>query len=218
MEKLKSPEGYDTWLDYAVKTMEKPPFSPNEWFDRWGRAPRGDEMRAAARAELDELRAELAELKGKQSEILAGPTDEPQIELAGEWETGLFCGLEDQNLQSDAYGACRYGFEAGVERTLEWAQGIVHARENEESEVDARTEGMDETSVGIHGLAEALGLPQWWLVAEAAEGRLPHLHVGTQYIFNLQAVRRTLMERSRTEGMTTPASDVPNEPRKGGKR
>ena len=57
--------------------------------------------------------------------IAAGPIDEPQIDLSGEWQTGLFCGLEDRSLQSDSYAACLYGFEAGVERVLEWAQGII---------------------------------------------------------------------------------------------
>ncbi len=57
--------------------------------------------------------------------IKSGPTDEPQIDLTGDYEKGLFCGLEDVGLQGDGYGACRYGFEAGVERALEWAQGLA---------------------------------------------------------------------------------------------
>lgn len=59
--------------------------------------------------------------------ILAGPVDEPQIELSGEYETGLFCGLEDRGLQDTGYEACRYGFEQGVERGVEWAQGIAES-------------------------------------------------------------------------------------------
>lgn len=58
--------------------------------------------------------------------IAAGPVDEPQIDLVGDWEKGLFCGLEDKGFQCDGYAACVYGFEAGVERVLKWAQGIVH--------------------------------------------------------------------------------------------
>lgn len=56
--------------------------------------------------------------------ILAGPVDEPQIELTGEYHTGLHCGLEDRDI-SDRYDACDYGFEKGVERALEWAYGVV---------------------------------------------------------------------------------------------
>ena len=63
--------------------------------------------------------------------LLGGPVDEPQIELRGEWHQGLHCGLEDVGLQGDGYEACDYGFEAGVERALEWAQGLF-------SEIDER--------------------------------------------------------------------------------
>ena len=71
------------------------------------------------------LIAAAPELLAALQAILKGPIDEPQIDLSGEYETGLFCGLEDRDLQADAYGACRYGFEAGVERALEWAQSIA---------------------------------------------------------------------------------------------
>lgn len=57
--------------------------------------------------------------------LLAGPVDEPQIDLSADYQTGLFCGLEDRDLQYDPYKACLYGFEQGVERALEWAQGLV---------------------------------------------------------------------------------------------
>lgn len=64
-------------------------------------------------------------LRQAVEQILAGPIDEPQIDLVGEYQTGLFCGLEDRGLNGDPYGACLHGFECGVERALEWAQGIV---------------------------------------------------------------------------------------------
>lgn len=57
--------------------------------------------------------------------IAAGPVDEPQLDLEGDWRKGLFCGLEDVDRQRDPYEACIYGFEKGVERVLEWAQRIV---------------------------------------------------------------------------------------------
>lgn len=64
-------------------------------------------------------------LKEAADKLLEGPTDEPQIELTGEWESGLYCGLEDQGMQGDAYAACHYGFQEGVGRALEWAQGVI---------------------------------------------------------------------------------------------
>ena len=58
--------------------------------------------------------------------IAAGPVDEPQINLTGHYENELFCDLEYvKNIQGNGYKACAYGFKQGVERTLEWAQGIV---------------------------------------------------------------------------------------------
>lgn len=56
--------------------------------------------------------------------ILAGPVDEPSIELTGEYHTGLHCGLEDRDI-CDRYDACDYGFGKGVERALEWAYSVV---------------------------------------------------------------------------------------------
>jgi hypothetical protein len=75
------------------------------------------------------------------NEISAGPVDEPQIELSGEYETGLFCGLEDRDLQGTGYEACRYGFEVGVERGLEWAQGIILAAVAEADPLELPAEG-----------------------------------------------------------------------------
>lgn len=58
-------------------------------------------------------------------EIVAGPQDEPQLELAENYENGLFCGMEDVGGMRDPYVACLYGFEAGVERALDWAHSIA---------------------------------------------------------------------------------------------
>ena len=54
--------------------------------------------------------------------LLDGPGDNPKIDLVGEWQTGLFCGLEDRGLQNDAYEACLFGYERGVEAAIEWMQ------------------------------------------------------------------------------------------------
>ena len=37
----------------------------------------------------------------------------------GDWETGMFCGLEDSNI-NDIYQACNYGYEKALERVQEW--------------------------------------------------------------------------------------------------
>lgn len=66
------------------------------------------------------------ELVAACKDIATGPIDEPQIDLTGEYHTGLHCGLEDRDIV-DRYDACDHGFEKGVERALEWAQGVVEA-------------------------------------------------------------------------------------------
>lgn len=76
--------------------------------------------------------------------LLEGPVDEPQIDLAGDYQTGLFCGLEDNGMQGDAYDACIYGFEKGVERALEWAQGIIESAMEEQPAVDEPAKGRSE--------------------------------------------------------------------------
>lgn len=73
----------------------------------------------------DTLRASHDKLRKACSLIAAGPIDEPQIELTGDWEKGLFCGLEDREYHCDGYAGCVYGFEAAVERMQEWGQGVV---------------------------------------------------------------------------------------------
>ena len=81
--------------------------------------------------------------------LLAGPVNEPQINLVGEYQTGLFCGLEDRGLQGDPYEACLYGFEAGVEHTLEWAQGLAQDAEDQNR---LKMEAFEELKVGFKAL------------------------------------------------------------------
>lgn len=59
-EKLKPPQGYTSWLEYAIKAMDT--YNPH-WESRycfhaggWGRVIDGEEMREAARAELCRLK------------------------------------------------------------------------------------------------------------------------------------------------------------------
>jgi hypothetical protein len=46
--------------------------------------------------------------------------EKPAVLNQGEWQTGLFCGLEDQGI-TDRYDACLYGYEKAIERVREWA-------------------------------------------------------------------------------------------------
>ena len=63
--------------------------------------------------------AELARLREALQRISDG-TDAPDIDLSGDWQTGLYCGVEDRDCQ-DRYEGADYGYSQGVERTLEWA-------------------------------------------------------------------------------------------------
>lgn len=41
------------------------------------------------------------------------------IQCNGDWQTGMFCGLEDRNI-TDIYDACMYGYEMALKRVREW--------------------------------------------------------------------------------------------------
>jgi len=56
----------------------------------------------------------LAALKG----ALEG-MNKPAVQATGEWQTGLFCGLEDRGIK-DRYEACMYGYEQALEKVQEW--------------------------------------------------------------------------------------------------
>lgn len=76
---------------------------------------------------IEDPKTTIPELVAAGNTILAGPVDEPRVELTGEYQTGLYCGLEDCGAHEDGYAGCDYGFEQGVTRTLEWAQGVIAA-------------------------------------------------------------------------------------------
>ena len=52
-------------------------------------------------------------------------SDSP-VQACGEWETGLFCGLEDRNI-TDRYDACMHGYEKALERVQEWIIDEIEA-------------------------------------------------------------------------------------------
>lgn len=50
--------------------------------------------------------------------------------------------------------------------------------------------------VRLSGLATRLRLPARWLKAEAVAGRIPCLKVQRHFLFNVEAVRRSLADRA----------------------
>jgi hypothetical protein len=71
MRQLKPPRGWPTWLDWAVETMETRSIflqacqetgTPSEWWP--SPIPQREEMEAAARAELEDLRARAQQNEG----------------------------------------------------------------------------------------------------------------------------------------------------------
>ena len=73
---------------------------------------------------------------------------EDSLGNAGDWAKGLHCGLEDRDIH-DRYDACDYGFDAGVERALEFVQcALAEALALAETPPDAETK---EVSDGRRG-------------------------------------------------------------------
>lgn len=54
------------------------------------------------------------------------------VQGTGEWQTGMFCGLEDRNI-TDRYDACQYGYEAALDRVREWVIEPLNAALGEEA-------------------------------------------------------------------------------------
>ena len=45
--------------------------------------------------------------------------EQPAVLAQGDWQTGMFCGLEDRGI-TDRYDACMYGHEYALEKVWEW--------------------------------------------------------------------------------------------------
>lgn len=52
--------------------------------------------------------------------------DAPEIDATGEWQFGLYCGVEDRACR-DRYDGADYGHAVGVEKGLEWAMNEAKA-------------------------------------------------------------------------------------------
>ena len=55
--------------------------------------------------------------------------EDSPVQACGEWQTGLFCGLEDRNI-TDRYDACMHGYEKALERVQEWIIDEIEAAIN----------------------------------------------------------------------------------------
>jgi hypothetical protein len=62
----------------------------------------------------------------------------------------------------------------------------------------------------LNHAARLLSVPSKWLRAEADAGRLPHLHAGRVYLFDVHTVERLLLERARRGDQGT--NEVNREP------
>ena len=61
--------------------------------------------------------------------------EHPAVECREEWQTGMFCGLEDRNI-TDRYDACMYGYECAIKKVNEWViSAITDALDALEEEV-----------------------------------------------------------------------------------
>ena len=78
-------------------------WSPNPW---------------SARALVRQILAENKRLRNILDQTIETFGGEP-VQGAGQWETGLFCGLEDRNI-TDRYDACRYGYDKALDKVQEW--------------------------------------------------------------------------------------------------
>ena len=60
---------------------------------------------------------------------IAECTDAPDIDADGDWQRGLYCGVEDRDCRN-RYDGADYGHAVGVEKGLEWARNEAkHALE-----------------------------------------------------------------------------------------
>ncbi len=77
-------------------------------------------------------------LRNIVAELTEGPDDaEQRIHQTGGYQTGLHCGVEDRDLQRDAYGAADYGFTEGVDAVIEWVNGVVATPEVAQTAAEA---------------------------------------------------------------------------------
>ncbi len=89
--------------------------------------------------EIARLQAKLD--KGKRTIRAAIETmTSGSIQATGEWQTGMFCGLEDRDIV-DRYDACMYGYEKALARVQEWIiDGLEQALESKAQDEEGRAD------------------------------------------------------------------------------
>ena len=60
-------------------------------------------------------------------EALKNWQQEPSVAGAGDYDTGLMCGVEDRGLQKNGYEAMRYGYDRALERVAEHIDPLIEA-------------------------------------------------------------------------------------------
>jgi len=66
----------------------------------------------------DALKESLTKLV-EEIRIAVSNMQKPPVLAEGEWQTGMFCGLEDRGI-NDRYDACVYGHDQALEKVQEW--------------------------------------------------------------------------------------------------
>lgn len=70
------------------------------------------------KAEIEQQQKIIRELVKAPQKAIKTMESAP-VQANGEWETGMFCGLEDRRI-TDRYEACRYGYDSALEKVQEW--------------------------------------------------------------------------------------------------
>lgn len=81
--------------------------------------------------EIESLRSQLRSTNKLTRLIAAAPDllkvskdalinmEHPAVQCVGDWQTGMFCGLEDVDI-TDRYEACMFGYNKALEKVQEW--------------------------------------------------------------------------------------------------
>jgi hypothetical protein len=93
--------------------------------------PLGESTRTVIAREVPKLVERVKRLEAGLTEI-ANCQDAPSIDIGGEAQLGLHCGVEDRGC-ADRYEGADHGYSRGVERTLEWAVNTANHALNPEA-------------------------------------------------------------------------------------
>lgn len=116
-----------TELPWAVSSLPPIKISPTLYAHRiycahnftpargYGRTPE----RATANAEYIVRACNAHEDLVKELQSALEDFESEPVQCVGDWERGLFCGLEDRGI-NDRYEACRHGYEMALEKVQEW--------------------------------------------------------------------------------------------------